>query len=62
MKIPNELIIKDGVLLMADGSSSVKYLKKWQKNNKTKNGTFINILEHEHLKDIDLRASLSWMG
>ena len=50
MKTPKRIIIIDGRLKMADGSSLRAYLKALQKKRKIKNGTPFNIIDHEGLK------------
>jgi hypothetical protein len=40
------IVIRDGKLQMADGSSLRAYLREWQSKTGTRDGAFINCLPH----------------
>lgn len=46
MNIPANLTIHDGRLVM-NGADPKDYLRKWQKDTKSKDGTFVNLLTHK---------------
>lgn len=61
MKLPKEIVIADGRLKMADGSSLRKCLIKWQDGNPKllPNGSFVNIIEHSKLQELIEDANLA---
>jgi len=53
------LKIVDGEILLENGESPKKYLKRWQKENGHKNGTPIRILTNRNYEILITEASFS---
>jgi len=58
MNTPQRIIIIDGRLKMADGSSLKAYLKEWQDKTDLKDGAFVNINRHEYQTALEADAEL----
>lgn len=61
-KLPKKIIIEDGLLKMADGSSLREYLRDYQKRRSLPDGDVVNLVSREDLAPImeDARLAMGW--
>jgi hypothetical protein len=61
-KLPKKIIIEDGLLKMADGSSLQEYLRDYQKRASLPDGDFVNLMSREELVQTmeDARLVMRW--